>query len=65
MRSPWDPAYVDWEAYVDATYTPAPALTRLPDYDGFWRTLGGVGCGFGDEINQQRAAAALLGSSGS
>ena len=52
-----DPNYVDWDAYCDAVYTPAPALTRLLDYETFWRTMGGVGWGFGGEIERQRAEA--------
>lgn len=36
-----DPDYIDWNAYIHAEYSPAPALTKLPDYDSFWRTMGG------------------------
>lgn len=56
----WNSDYVDWGAYLDAVSTPAPALTRLPDYDSSWRTMGGRGWGFGDEIERQRAEAARL-----
>ncbi len=57
MRSEHDPDFVDWDAPMNAIYTSSPALTRLPDYDSFWRTLGGQGWSFGDEIERQRKIA--------
>lgn len=51
------PDFVDWDAYAAAVYTPSPALTRLPDYDTFWRTMGGRGWGFDGEIERQRETA--------
>lgn len=53
---PHNPGFVDWDAYMAAHYTPAPALTGLPDYDSFWRTLGGRGWGFDGAIERERIA---------
>jgi hypothetical protein len=54
--------FVNWDRYAAAHYTPAPALTKLPDFDSFWRAIGGSGWGFDGEIERERAAAAALGA---
>lgn len=57
--------FIDFDAYMNAVYSPPPQLVALAIEDPFWRTLGGCETDpFGDDGETYRQRIAAYGHTG-
>ncbi|MFD1103684.1 hypothetical protein [Sphingobium olei] len=59
MSDDFDPAFVDFDAYLKGRYTPPPELVALPDWQLISTGWGGKGFGIEELDDRARASAGV------